>query len=159
MKDSLYPITEVPSLSKDELKFIENGHIKDEEKQGIICSYVPFKFTVTTQEGKLIGALQGYTAFAEVYIDDIWVSSDHRKKGLGKQLLKATEDKFQGKGYNNINLVTSSFQAPDFYKKCGYEVEFIRENKHNPLLTKVFFIKYFSDKKQHQGTLNQESMG
>ena len=29
------------------------------------------------------------------------------------------------------------------YKKCGFEVEFIRENKENPKLTKYFLVKYF----------------
>lgn len=49
---------------------------------------------------------------------------------------------FTGSGYNNINLVTNAFQAPDFYKSWGYEIEFIRVNQANPKLTKTFFIKY-----------------
>ena len=50
--------------------------------------------------------------------------------------------KFVNRGYNNINLVTSSFQAVEFYKKYGFKIEFIRENKQNPKFTKTFFIKY-----------------
>jgi len=57
-------------------------------------------------------------------------------------LLREIEDRFTNKGYNNINLITNQFQAAEFYKKCGFEVEFIRENKENPKLTKTFFIKY-----------------
>ncbi len=79
-----------------------------------------------------------------------------RDQGLGKKLLAALEQAFTGKGYNNINLVTSDFQAPDFYKKCGFKVEFIRPNPHNPLLSKTFFIKYFKDKNQHQGILKDK---
>ena len=45
----------------------------------------------------------------------------------------------------NINLTTYDFQAPDFYKKCGYEVEFVRKNKEEPKLTKYFLVKYFND--------------
>ena len=47
------------------------------------------------------------------------------------------------KGFENMNLTTYSFQAPEFYKKCGFEIEFIRESKQNPKLTKYFLVKYF----------------
>ena len=34
--------------------------------------------------------------------------------------------------------VAKKLQAPELYKKCGYEVEFIRENKKDPKITKYF---------------------
>jgi len=51
-------------------------------------------------------------------------------------------------------LVTSAFQAPDFYRKCGFTAEFTRENKKNPKLSKTFFVKFFDDEIQTQGILN-----
>ena len=69
----------------------------------------------------------------------------------GKILLQNLEERFKNKGFNNINLVTSAFQAPDFYRKCGYTEEFVRVNKVNPKFTKYFFIKYFEDDNQYQG--------
>ena len=93
--------------------------------------------------------------FPKVYVDDIWVDPLHRKHGVGKKLLDELEKRFTNKGYNNINLVTSDFQAPNFYKKCGFELEFVRINKINPKLTKYFFIKYFPHKDQHQGVLSK----
>ncbi|KTD41273.1 GNAT family acetyltransferase [Legionella parisiensis] len=50
----------------------------------------------------------------------------------GRILLQALGEQFQGNGFNNINLATSAFQAPDFYKKCGFQIELIRENIKNP---------------------------
>ena len=35
-------------------------------------------------------------------------------------MLKAIEDHFKDKGFDNINLTTYAFQAPEFYKKLGY---------------------------------------
>ena len=81
----------------------------------------------------------------------MWVHSAYRGKGYGRKLLHELENHFEGKGFNNMNLVTSAFQAPDFYKKCGFTVEFVRENKVNPKLTKTFFAKYFKNEIQHQG--------
>ena len=46
----------------------------------------------------------------------------------------------KGKGYEKITLTTFGFQAPEFYKKLGYKVEFIREDR-NPKLRKYFLAK------------------
>ena len=58
----------------------------------------------------------------------------------GEAVLADYEDAFKGKGYEKIALTTFGFQAPEFYKKLGYEVEFIREDK-DPKLNKYFYIK------------------
>ncbi len=105
---------------------------------------------------EVIGVLNAYTAFSEICIDDIWVDSVHRGNGYGKQLVFTLENKFKGKGFNNINLVTSAFQAPEFYKKCGFTAEFTRENKKNPKLSKTFFVKFFEEDIQTQGILKNE---
>jgi ribosomal protein S18 acetylase RimI-like enzyme len=88
-------------------------------------------------------------------VDDMWVDSSCRGKGYGRKLLQELENRFEGKGFNNINLVTSAFSAPEFYKKCGFIVEFVRENKINPQLTKTFFIKYFKNEHQTQGIIRR----
>ena len=125
-------------------KMVNEGHARDEEKSDTPCHYKKFALISKNESEEVIGVLSAYTAYAEVYVDDIWVDPNYRKQGLGRALLETLEKRFIGKGLNNINLVTSAFQAPDFYRKCGFELEFIRENKENPKLTKYFFIKYFS---------------
>lgn len=130
-------------LREDDINRMQNGLIKYEKENGIDINYKEFAFVISDDNDVTYGVLNAYTAFAEVYIEDIWVDESIRGKGYGRQLLTTLEDHFKGKGYNNINLVTSAFQAPKFYKKCGYEIEFVRENKTNPKLTKTFFIKYF----------------
>ncbi len=136
-------------------KKVHQGHIFDEATHGIVCNYKKFSLAIKNDGAEIVGILTAYTAFLEIYVDDLWINPIYRKAGLGRKLLESLESRFNDKGYNNINLVTSQFQAPDFYKKCGFQLEFVRENKCNPKLTKFFFIKYFDNKNQCQGILNE----
>jgi ribosomal protein S18 acetylase RimI-like enzyme len=146
-----YQIEQIDELPEDVEDIIQQGHIQDEKLQNIICNYKKFALILKDQD-KVIGALQTYTAYSEIYVDDIWINPKYRRQNLGRKLLEKLEEKFTGKGYNNINLVTSHFaNTPEFYKKCGFELEFVRTNKANPTLSKSFFIKYFKDQNQYQG--------
>ena len=121
---------------RDDLVSYETSH-------GVDVNYKRFALVLSDDQNTTLGVLNAFTAFAEIYIDDMWVDSHYRGKGYGRKLIQALEDYFKGKGFNNINLVTNQFQAPEFYKKCGFELEFIRKNIKNSKLTKFFFIKYF----------------
>lgn len=66
----------------------------------------------------------------------------YRNKKIGSKLIEKVEKYYKNKGFENINLTTYDFQAPKFYQKCGFQIEFVRENKQNPKLTKYFLIKH-----------------
>lgn len=134
-------------------KKMSNGFKEYEDSFGIDVNYMRFSIILSTPIEDAIGVLTAYTAFSEIYIDDLWVDKNHRHKGYGKKLIEYLEEHFKGKGFNNINLVTSAFQAPEFYKKCGFTAEFVRENKINPQFTKTFFVKFFDERIQEQGLL------
>ena len=143
----------VEKISDDVEEKMRKGFKEYESSHGIDVNYKPFSLVLRDQKNETMGVLNAFTAFAEIYIDDIWVDKSCRGKGYGSQLIAELENHFKGKGFNNINLVTSSFQAPEFYKKCGFKVEFVRENTKNPKLTKIFFVKFFDDEVQTQGLL------
>ena len=153
MGENNYHISRFDQLPDEVEGLIEQGHARDEADNGIVCNYKRFALAVKSSEGVIVGALQAYTAFCEIYVDDIWVSPNVRNQGLGRKLLQELESHFKGRGYNNINLVTSHFQAPGFYEKCGFSQEFTRINKKNPKLSKTFFVKYFHGENQLQGIL------
>jgi len=150
-----YKIELVDKISDHEEKQMRKDLVDYESSHGIDVNYKRFSLVLRNGQGIVFGILSAYTAFAEIYVDDIWVDKPYRRKGFGKKLLQELENQFQGKGFNNINLVTSAFQAPGFYEKCGFQVEFVRENKKNPQLTKTFFVKFFNDEIQTQGILNK----
>lgn len=150
---SSYHVEYVEKISKSIQKKMQKDLIDYESSHGIDVNYHPFALILRNKSKDVIGVLQAYTAFAEIYVDDLWVDQNYRSQGYGRSLLDELEKRFKGKGFNNINLVTSAFQAPKFYEKCGFSIEFVRENKKNPQLTKFFLIKYFDDEIQTQGLL------
>ena len=135
-------IIEKVETNKQIENFIKSEHQKYEEKAGVVCNYTPFCF-VAKENDELVGAISGATFFSEIYIDELVIKEEHRGKNIGTKLVKAVEDYYKDFGFNNINTCTNEFQAPKFYEKCGFELEFVRKNKDNPKLNKYFYIKYF----------------
>lgn len=113
------------------------------EKNNVECNYIPFCF-VAKNDDDFAGIITGHSYYKEVKISDLIVIEQYRGRQIGKKLVEVVEAYFQDKGFENINLSTYDFQAPDFYKKCGFQVEFIRENTDSPKLKKYFLIKYFA---------------
>lgn len=148
-----YTIEFMDILSKDIEEKMTKDLVEYESSHGIDVNYKKFALVLKDESGNALGVLNAFTAFSEIYVDDMWVDSSCRGNGYGRKLLQELENHFEGKGFNNINLVTNAFNAPEFYKKCGFCVEFVRENKINPRFTKTFFIKYFKNEHQNQGIL------
>jgi ribosomal protein S18 acetylase RimI-like enzyme len=135
---------------------IPNDWKEYDEANGIDSNYRRFSLIIGDDNGNNFGYLTAYTIFAEIYINEMWIDSKYRKKGLGRLLLSELEKHFEEKGFWNINLCTSEYQAPEFYKKCGFELEFVRKNHQHPKLTKYFFVKYFKNETQTQGILQKD---
>jgi GNAT superfamily N-acetyltransferase len=57
-----------------------------------------------------------------VVTDLLWVKEEHRGQGHGQRLLALAEQEARQRGAKGAYLDTFSFQAPDFYRKKGYEV-------------------------------------
>ncbi len=143
----------VDQISEDLDKRWTADGIAYETSHGVDWNHSKVSFVISNEDNISCGLLVATAVFAEIYVENLWVDSAHRGHGYGRKLLHALETHFKGQGFNNINLFTSAFQAPEFYKKCGYTVEFTRVNHKNPSLTKTFFVKYFDEDHQTQGVL------
>lgn len=131
----------------DQLSFeletkMEKGLAEYEQSHGVDVNYQPLSLIIYNDTNEVVGILEAFSSYSCVHIRDLWVDKNHRGHGYGKKLIKELEQHVKGKGFHNINTVSCDFQAPGFYKKCGFDVEFVRENKHNPKLTMTFFIKH-----------------
>lgn len=130
------------NLNEEFYELIDGEFDKYAIKNEVKCGYMPFNF-IAKEDDKIIGIITGHSYYKEVHIGDLIVLEEYRNKHIGIKLMDTVEEYFKDKGFENMNLTTYKFQAPEFYKKCGFKVEFIRENKENDKLNKYFFVKYF----------------
>ncbi|GMK37385.1 N-acetyltransferase [Paenibacillus sp. CCS19] len=72
--------------------------------------------------GDIIAGLNSAVCWNWMEIDILWVDENHRGDGLGSRLLLEAERIAREHICSFIKLNTFSFQAPEFYRKYGYEV-------------------------------------
>jgi GNAT superfamily N-acetyltransferase len=87
----------------------------------------PFAFFIRDERNQIIAGCNGSVIFGSIYTDQLWVHPDHRKKGLGHQLMEAVHDYGRRSGCSMASVATMSFQgAKAFYEKLGYVIDFER---------------------------------
>jgi len=67
-----------------------------------------------------------------LFIDDIIIDPEYRKKGIGKFLIEKLESVCRSEGYNYLDLNVWSFntEAIDFYRKHGMRESILRMEKY-----------------------------
>ena len=70
----------------------------------------------------IVGGATGEVTWGWLYVEMLWVHEDHRNHGVGSLLMTKIEDLAREYNVVGFHLGTTSFQALDFYLKCGYEV-------------------------------------
>lgn len=84
---------------------------------------VPLEVWLLDERGELAGGLSGRTWAYWLHVDLLWVDARHRGLGLGSRLLAEAERlAHDDRACTRSRLETWDFQAPDFYRKRGYEV-------------------------------------
>ena len=77
---------------------------------------------VKNESGDVVAGILGEINWDWMYIKGLWVDERIRKDGWGGTLLENLEQYALSKGILNVRLETTTFQALDFYLKCGYSV-------------------------------------
>jgi GNAT superfamily N-acetyltransferase len=72
--------------------------------------------------GEIVAGLKSFTWAGWLEVELLWVHEDRRGMGLGTRLLTTAEQEARRRGCQRVWLDSYSFQAPEFYKKLGYEV-------------------------------------
>lgn len=79
-----------------------------------------FAILLRDDRRQVVGGLSGWTWAGACEIKTLWVHPTWRKQGHGRTLLESAEREVEARGCEVIMVNSYSFQAPAFYRKCGY---------------------------------------
>lgn len=83
--------------------------------------YRTFAIVLRHPDGSLRAGAAGWTRWGWLHLDLLWVEEALRGQGVGTSLLVATERIARERGCTMLTVDTASFQAPDFYRKRGFQ--------------------------------------
>lgn len=113
--------------SPEEETVLIEGIIAEASKAKRAKKITPFAFFIKDPERKILGGIKGSSSYGCLHIDSLWVDPTFRTKGWGGELVHAAENLARKRSCTFISLATMDWEALDFYKSLGYDVEFVRE--------------------------------
>jgi N-acetylglutamate synthase-like GNAT family acetyltransferase len=116
------------SPSPGDMEFLEDRIYEYNSQQTGQDDGQLFAFWIRDEEGKVLGGLTGWTWAQACEIRTLWVHPDWRGQGYGRELLQAAETEAVEHGCKVILIASYSFQAPGFYLKMGYILEWCVED-------------------------------
>jgi ribosomal protein S18 acetylase RimI-like enzyme len=91
-------------------------------------------------DGAVVGGLWGRTELGLLFIDMAFLPEGRRGRGIGGHLLDLIETEARRRGCRHAVVETSTFQAPAFYRRHGFE-EFGRVPFAQPGQARLFLRK------------------
>ncbi|MER7573299.1 N-acetyltransferase [Streptomyces sp. NPDC126514] len=102
---------------------------------------LPLHIWMLDDGGGLAGGLVGHTWATWLHVAYLWVDARHRGVGLGSRLLAEAERLArEERGCAAVRLETWDFQAPEFYRRLGYDVVCVIPD-YPPGITEFTLIK------------------
>jgi GNAT superfamily N-acetyltransferase len=111
-------ITDDPSLA--DVDFLDERIYEFNESRTGYRDGRKLAIFIRDDAGNIVAGLWGWTWGGYGEIRTLWVDEALRRKGLGTRLLEAAEQEARARGAAYMLLSTHSFQAPEFYPRCGY---------------------------------------
>ena len=79
-------------------------------------------FVIKAPDEEIVGGVIGATYWDWLHVDLMWIKEEYRGRGYGHRLLMLAEEEARKRGAKHAELDSFSFQAPEFYRKHGYQV-------------------------------------
>lgn len=128
--------------NKNEIEFVNNALEKFNNMHVGPDNHVLLNIVEYDENQNVIAGILGGTYWGWLHIDILWVDENFRSKKIGSRLLIAAENEAKKRGCHSVHVDTMSWQAPEFYKKHGYELISELDNIPNGY-KKFHFIKRF----------------
>lgn len=125
--------------TNEETDYVRKKLIEFNSKQVPNGIYEEVNLCLKDDNGDIVAGINSAICWNWMEIGILWVDDNYRNQGYGKRLLEEAEKVARAKECTFIKLDTFSFQAPEFYKKYGYEV--IATIEDAPLGSKHFYYK------------------
>lgn len=126
--------------NKNEIEFVNNALEKFNNMHVGPDNHLLLNIVEYDENQNVIAGILGGTYWGWLHIDILWVDENFRSKKIGSRLLIAAENEAKKRGCHSVHVDTMSWQAPDFYKKHGYELISELDNIPNGY-KKFHFIK------------------
>ena len=84
--------------------------------------YSQMGFFVRNERGEIMAGLVGSTYAGWLFVADLWIHAELRRRGIGRELLAMAEQRAVELGCHSVRLDTFSFQAPEYYPRFGYRL-------------------------------------
>ena len=87
----------------------------------------PELFLVGEMDGVIVGSIMGGYEGHRGWVNYLAVSPSHRKKGYGRQLMEAVEERLEKMGCAKVNLQVreTNLEVIEFYKAIGYGLDHV----------------------------------
>ena len=72
--------------------------------------------------GEVIGGIHGWTWGETCYVRYLFIPEALCQQGHGARLMRVVEAEAKARGCRQMLLETHDFQAPDFYRRLGFEI-------------------------------------
>jgi GNAT superfamily N-acetyltransferase len=112
----------------------------NQKRTGVVHSHSLAVLITAPDSGEVLGGLIGRTSLGLLFVDLLFVPDELRGRGIGARLMRQAEDEAIRRGCTQAVLFTIAFQAPDFYRRLGYD-EFGRTDSNTPDYARVFMKK------------------
>lgn len=96
-----------------------------------------FAFFIRDESNQIQGGCNGANLYGCLHIDQLWISESLRRNGYGTKLVSSAEKYGKENGCTFAAVNTMDWEALEFYKKLGYQIEFER---HGFLKNSVFYF-------------------
>jgi ribosomal protein S18 acetylase RimI-like enzyme len=101
----------------------------------------PLNVVALDEQGMVLGGVIAETQFAWLKVSYLVVATEQRHRGIGRRLMELAEHEAAARGCRYAYVDTMDYQAPEFYRKLGYQIAGQLDDWDSHRHAKYFFTK------------------